>query len=581
MIGLLLVVATAVALVGVARNVSAQTPRPGSVSVLPVSPAAEVPICPGPETLQVPQGAAPVAAPGPVTLAGVTALPSALAETSIAQTPYASRRPAAARLGGAGLNPVSAGSPASGTLVPGTPAPRTSIVGGDSRKPGGAASGPALRVSRATATQAGAWRLDSDHDGEIPVVAAAQWTVAGSGDLRGLATVDCAPASQDSWLVGGSTQPGSRLRLLLANPGASPAVVDVTVHGPQGVVQAPAGIGIGVAPGTQKALYLDALAPGLTAIAVHVEVRSGRVASVLHASVLRGLVPGGTDDVSVAAPPTRRQVIPGVSIVAPTSVPGGSPGQLPASAGDPGAVAVRVLNPGGAPAVVRMYLIGPEGEVNVPGGGVATVPARGVADLPVRGVPDGDYAAVVNADTPVVASAVVGRSRAGAEVAGTPEAARGGVPPAELAWSVGGRALQATTVVAWPPASTPGASEVPGRPPSPVVSVRLALAAAEDAGRVVLATVGADGSVAGPRVVKVEAGRTAEVEVAAGSTGLLLLPDPEGGPVTAALVLTATDAAGELISVQAIRPGARNSGSVPTVVQDPGIGLVPVQSSSR
>jgi hypothetical protein len=433
-------------------------------------------------------------------------------------------------------------------------------------------------VVRAAATQAGAWRLDTDHDGEIPVVAAAQWTVAGSGDLRGLATVDCAPASQDSWLVGGSTQPGHRLRLLLANPGASPAVVDVTVHGPRGVVQAPAGIGIGIAPGAQKALYLDALAPGLAAIAVHVQARSGQVAATLHVSVLRGLVPGGTDDVPAAAPPARRQVIPAVAIVASTPAPGGSARQGPASANDPGAVAVRVLNPGGTPAVVRVHLIGSEGEVNVPGGGVTTVPARGVADLPISGVPDGDYAAVVNADTPVVASAVVGRSRTGSEVAGTPDADRGGVPPSELAWSAGGRALQATTAVALAPASTRAAPE---RRSSPVVSVRLVLAAAQNAGRVVLASVGTGGSVADLRAVKVAAGHTVTVDVAAGSAGLLLRPDSDGGPVTAALVLTASDDGGRLISVQAIRPGPQNSGSAPTVVQDPRIGLVPAQSSSR
>jgi hypothetical protein len=114
-----------------------------------------------------------------------------------------------------------------------------------------------------------------------------------------------------------------------------------------------------------------------------------------------------------------------------------------------------------------------------------------------------------------------------------------------------------------------------------VVSVRLALAAAESAGRVTLASVDADGSVADSRVVKVAAGGTAEVEVAAGSAGLLLRPDPGSGPVMAALVLTAADADGGLISVQAIRPGPQNSGSVPTAVQDPRIGLVPVQPSSR
>ena len=581
LIGLFLVVATAGALAAVARNVPAEASRHPGVSALPVTPAAEVPVCPGPETLQVPQGAAPVAVPGPITIVGLSALPSALAVASAADGPSADRGriPAAPE---AGLGPIAGpivGSIAAGPSA-GPPTPGNT--------PGGSAaataSGPAARVLRAAPDQAGAWRLNVRHPGEIPAVAAAQWTFAGSGDLRGLVTVACAPASQDSWLVGGGTQPGHRLRLLLANPAVSPAVVDVTVHGPQGVVQAPAGSGVSIAPGAQKALYIDALAPGLVAVAVHVKARSGRVAATMHDSVLRGLVPGGADDVSAAAPPARRQVIPGVAIAAPGPVPGGPAGQLPVSASAPGAVAARVLNPGGTPAVVRMHLIGPEGEVNVPGGGVATVPPRGVVDLPLSGVPDGSYAAVVDADTPVVAAAVVGRSRVGAEVAGTPAAARGGVPPAELAGSAGGQALQATTAIALPSASAQLVPTVPGRPAAPAtagLTIRLALAAADGPGRVVLAEVAADGSVADPREVELAAGRSVDVDVAAGSAGLLLRADPGGGPVTAALVITAADAAGGLISVQAVRPGPQNSGNAPAVVQDPQAGLIPVRSSSR
>ena len=48
LIGLLLVVVTACAIVGVARNVPAEAARVLPAASLPVTPAAEIPVCPGP-----------------------------------------------------------------------------------------------------------------------------------------------------------------------------------------------------------------------------------------------------------------------------------------------------------------------------------------------------------------------------------------------------------------------------------------------------------------------------------------------------------------------------------------------------
>ena len=641
-IGLLLVVVTASALVAAARSVPAPSPRHLGAASLPVTPAAEVPVCPGPETLQVPQGADAVPAPGRVAIAGVVAPADAVGQPSTPAVPGA-RRSSAPVAPAAGLHPLGEPRrPPSGEAAP--------AGGGSSATPatGSGSPGPAIRVVQASPTQAGAWRLDSDHGGEVPVVAAAQWTLATGGDLRGLATTGCVPATTDTWLVGGSTRPGHRARLLLANPGVSPAVVDVTVHGPQGVVQAPAGNGVTVSPGQQQALYLEALAPGIPALAVHVQARSGRVAPTLHSSVIRGMVPGGTDDVPAAAPAARRQVIPGVAIAAPTPVPapasvpvpasvpapvptpapvpapvpapapGAPAGALPADPAVAGAVVVRVAAPGGTAAVVRVRLQGRDGEVNLPGGGVVTVAPRGVADIAVTGVPDGVYAALVEADTPVLAAVMIGRSRVGSAAAGTPAAALGGVPPAELAWSAGSRPLQATTAVPLPAAagsvpatgvsapatagsapaaagsapaaagsapaaagSVPatgvppagGAGEAGGASGSAVIS-QLALAAVGPAGRVVLAEVAADGSVGAAQVIEIPAGRSITADIAADSVGVLLRADASGGPVVGAVVLTSTDAAGVLISVQAVRPGSQNTGAAPSaVVQDQGLGL--------
>jgi hypothetical protein len=547
LVGLALVVLTACALISTARNVPAEAAGQRAVPELPVTAAAEVPVCPGPETLQVPEGAAAVTPPGPVSLAGAVALPSALGDPGADRSGTASA-PAAT------LSSLSAGPQqptASGTAGSGTP----------------------VRVVVGAPTQAGAWRLDVHRGAEVPVVSAAQWTLGAAGDLRGLATTGCAPAATDSWLVGGGTQAGRRARLLLANPGVSPAVVDVTLLGPQGVVPAPSGQGVVIAPGRQKALYLDAMAPGVSALAVHVVARSGRVAAVLHDSYLRGTVPGGTDDVASAAPPATRQVIPGVSVLAPVPGPGTAAGTLPGDPSAPGAVAVRIADPDGGEAVVRVHLLGPAGDVSLPGGGVVTVPPRGVAEVPVTGVPDGLYAAVVDSDTPVVAAAVVGRARVGGEAAGTPAGVRSGVPPAELAWAVAARPLQATTAVAIPAAASLVSGAGKGRPTPPAITVDLALASTGADGRVVLAEVGADGGVGAARTVQVQGRHSVQVTIGAGTTAVLVRADPAGAPVVAALVIAAADAAGPMLSVQPLRPGPRTTGDAPTVTEDLGTGL--------
>jgi hypothetical protein len=114
------------------------------------------------------------------------------------------------------------------------------------------------------------------------------------------------------------------------------------------------------------------------------------------------------------------------------------------------------------------------------------------------------------------------------------------------------------------------------------VTARLALAAlGGTGGRVVLAQVAPDGTVGHPQEVDVPSGRSVGVDIVAGTAGLLLRADAGGGQVVAAIVLTATDVSGGLISVQGVRPGAQNSGQAPTVVQDPRIGLAAGQSSSR
>jgi hypothetical protein len=470
-------------------------PAPAAPVRLAVPAATAALSCPGPETLVVPDGARAVPVPGSFTVAIAATGPGAATSQL---------EPLAAPVG------VTAGGQA---VVLGAAGVGVREV---------VAGGRPLHPQRVTSDGAGA------------LLAAAQVTLARAGDLRGLVTGACPTAVTDAWLVGGGTVPGRRGRLLLANPTPAPAVVDVFVSGPSGPVPLPTARGLVVAPGRVRAVLLDALAPGLERLAVHVVARSGRIAPVLHDSYLRGATPAGVDDVVAAAAASRHAVVPGV--VLGTSGAGAAPAPV-----------VRVVAPPGADAVVTVHLSGRLGDVPLPAGGVVTVPAGGVADVPLTGVAPGAYAAIVDADVPVLAGAEVVRS-------GRP-AGLLGLAPSDVAWAAATRALSGDAVAAVP---RTGAGE----------KVGLSLAAPLGAS-VVVREVGARGQRLHQGRVQVPAGSTVVFGLGALTTAVALRAD---GPAHAALVYELPDPAGALVGVLPVQPSTPAARVEPRVAEDPALG---------
>jgi hypothetical protein len=356
----------------------------------------------------------------------------------------------------------------------------------------------------------------------MPLLGAVQSTLARSGELRGLASTACGDPRTDSWLVGGGTRPGERLRLLLSNPASTPAVVDVDVFGPKGLVEAPAGDGVAVPAHGQVPLFIDALAPGLAQVVVHVNARTGRVRATMHDQLLRGLYPSGTDDVVGTTAPGTRLVIPGVSLLN-----GSDPrAKYPSLAGS---TSVRVAVPGSEEAVVRVSLLDSAGTVQLPRQAVQSVPGGSVVDVPVSDVPDGVYTAVVQSDVPVVAAARIGR--------------RGGTGrylAAEFAWAPAVSGLSGTGVVALPQG----------------VRSTLALAPLQDAGgSLQVAMINADGSIGNPATISVSAGKSATLQVPSTAAGMLL-SGFTGGSLGASVLATVADTRGELISVTPVQIAA-------------------------
>ena len=468
---------------------SVQEPLPISRSTAPL-------LCPGPETLLVPDG-------GTAVDPGVPVLISALVGSSSG--------PSSARLQVRGARSAALEARSSGLGADAVPITRARDLTLTARAPG-----PAVGALAVTALGPAVLKADSSRTPapELPALAAVQSTLARSGDLRALAATTCGTPSADSWLVGGATGDGERLRLLLANPAATPAVVDVDVHGPTGRVRAPSGEGVVVPAGGEVPILVDALTPGLKQVAVHVTTRSGRVRATLHDSRLRGLEPGGADDVPVAARPARTQVIPAVSLVNGYSRTADDPAAA-------GSTAVRVAVPGAEEAVVRVRLLDSSGAVELPRAAVVNVPAGGVADVPISGIASGTYSAIVESDVPVVAGALVGRGG----VAGT-------APAAEFAWAPAARPLTGSGYVVLPP----GARSA------------LSLVAAKGAARLTLRPVHADGSLAAPVEVAVAAGTSSTVPLDSRAVAVRI-DDVTGGAVAAAVVSWVSDPRGSLVSV--------------------------------
>lgn len=237
-------------------------------------------------------------------------------------------------------------------------------------------------------------------DGMPPLVAGAQSQKASQEDLAGFAAADCRHGSGDSWLVGGASDLGETSLVLLTNPSAVAAQVDLEVYGESGRVQAPGGTGITVAAGAQKIVPLAGLAPSVAAPVVHVQTHGGRVLATMQQSVVNGIDPDGVELIGATGAPAVRQQISGVMVrtlaaLKASQSTDGYGRDLPT---------VRVLVPGTAPAHVSVGVVGETG-TETGNTYTATVKPGVATEIPLNGLTDGDYTATVTSDQPVVAAA--------------------------------------------------------------------------------------------------------------------------------------------------------------------------------
>ena len=354
-------------------------------------------------------------------------------------------------------------------------------------------------------------------------------------EVRGLSGTSCVAPGTDFWFVGSGAVIGERGRVYLSNPEAAAAVVDISLWGPDGPIDAPAGKGIAVAAGAQEVRLLDALAPGVTRFAVHVRTRSGRVSAAVRDQRLDGLTPRGIDWLPVAAPPALHQVVPGV-------------------VGGAGQRLLQVAAPGAADAIVTLRLVTASKTYTPVGLDVLSVRAGTVAEVDLSEVAAGEPVAVeLQADAPVTAGLMSRVTAADGLVS-------------DAAFTAAAAPLLSATpgLVALVRQGEGATSALLLSAPQGRASVRLEpVAPATPAG-------------SAPPVVEVPAGTTVVVDLAtvslAPTFALAVSPAPGSGPVFAVRSVQEPEAGGPMLSTEVLTPGLFRV-MVPRVVSEVTTGL--------
>lgn len=218
-----------------------------------------------------------------------------------------------------------------------------------------------------------------------PGLIANQWSRSPRGTGRGMASTPCDSAGSDFWFVGGGAVAGRQTRVVLVNPDAFAAVVDLVIYGPDGIVDAPGGRGLVVGPQQRMYVRIDALAPGVATSAIHVIARTGRIGASVDDDQMAGLHSVGTEWVPRAAAPARHVYVPGV---------------FPGS----GARVLAIAAPGDQDAQVSINVITSDGTFQPAERDQITVPSDSVVSLDMSSVTQGQPATLeLTSDQPIVA----------------------------------------------------------------------------------------------------------------------------------------------------------------------------------
>lgn len=167
--------------------------------------------------------------------------------------------------------------------------------------------------------------------------------VAGRSQSAPLAAVDCAPPVADQWFTAAGADATHDSVIELVNPNAGPAIADITVRSPNGIVDVDALRGVSVPGNSSVQLDLAKVVPNRAELSLEVHTSRGRLAvhvvdsydelgagatardwlpaqaEPATATVLLGLAKGAGDRTLVLANPGADEVRASVKVITPSS----------------------------------------------------------------------------------------------------------------------------------------------------------------------------------------------------------------------------------------------------------------------
>ncbi|MGI8458480.1 MAG: DUF5719 family protein [Propionibacteriaceae bacterium] len=216
--------------------------------------------------------------------------------------------------------------------------------------------------------------------------AAALSSSADSGVDQGLTMAPCTAPATDQWFVGLGADAGSRSELVLSNPDAAQAEVDLRFYGPDGELVVPGSPGLVVpARGTQT-VALGSLLTVSEPVTVEVRATDGRVAAMARDLSSASSVPTGADWHPASTIPARDVVVPAV-------------------AGGAGTRRLSVVNPSDRRATVSVQVVGADGSYAPAGAQQLELAPLSTGELSLAGGLAGAAAGIrVTSDEPITAA---------------------------------------------------------------------------------------------------------------------------------------------------------------------------------
>lgn len=224
-------------------------------------------------------------------------------------------------------------------------------------------------------------------DQREPVVISGDHAVMGGMDVTtsaGRTSVACAAPRSEGVLV----LPGAAdTDLVLVNPDASEAVVDLNLYGTDGEILALGARGIAVGPHSSRTVALSVLVDGEEPVGVHYRASSGRVAVAARTDGVAGL------EATTASDLAREYWLAGVPQ-------------------DATVATVMVMNPGDERATVQMTAFGAATGYRPEGGADVSVPAQSVVAVELADALAGEASGLrVTSDVDVAVTLSTGEKR--------------------------------------------------------------------------------------------------------------------------------------------------------------------------